>query len=119
MLLRPRYPGEHLEGGPQVIGLDAFARGGQFMQAQLEPQLACLMNDDEQQLVMRIGRGVLGGEDAAKVEIARIGNVSAHGCAPSAPVAPRELPLDPGLDHAGFRVVLVDVLEDDPEVLGV
>ena len=113
--LRTRHAREHLEGGPQVVSPDACARLGQLVQAQLEPQLARLVDDDEQHLVMRFRRGMLRRENALEIEVAGIGNIGCHARCPSAHRSPMKLPLD----HLRVRMVLVEVAFDDAQVLGV
>jgi hypothetical protein len=41
----------------RVTGLEQRNESGQLMENQLEPELACLVHDDEQQLVRMLGRG--------------------------------------------------------------
>ncbi len=84
--LRAGDAGEHLERGAQIAGGDAVACGAQFVQAELEPQLARLVHDNEQHLVMRARNGVLSCEDAVQVEVGGVGNVAAHAGGSSAGV---------------------------------
>ena len=69
LLLRARHAGEHLERGAQAVLPNRLARGLQLVQAQLEPQLARLMDDDEHELVLRIGARMLRGENPVEIEI--------------------------------------------------
>ena len=55
LLHDPAYPRQHLEGAAQFIRSDATDRAVQFVQHQFHPQLAGLVLDDEQHLVV-VGR---------------------------------------------------------------
>jgi hypothetical protein len=43
-----------------------------LVQDLLEPQLVHLMDDDEQQLVVRVGRGALAGEQVVQAQVASV-----------------------------------------------
>ena len=73
----------------QIVGDDAIAGGEQFVQAQLQPQFAGLVNDDEQHLVMRGRNRMLGRKDALEIEIGGIGDVAVHACALAQPARGR------------------------------
>ena len=60
---------------PQPVLVDALARLEQFVQAELEPKFAGLVDDNEKHLVMRVASGMLRGQNAVEIEIARIGDV--------------------------------------------
>ena len=67
-----RHPRQHLEGGRQFAAAEVAAHGVQFVQHQFQPQLAGLVLDDEQQLVV-IGRaGVLGVQDLVQAQVIAI-----------------------------------------------
>jgi hypothetical protein len=70
-----RHPGQHLEGRRQVVLADLFAHRLQLVQHQLDPQLAGLVLDDEQQLVVVGRQRVLGRQDLVQAQVVAV----AHG----------------------------------------
>src|SRR5579883_761557 len=72
------HPRQHLEGGRQIIVLDAEDRRLQLMDHQLHPELGRLMLDDEEHLVV-IGRErLLRVEQAVEMEIIAIAHLAAE-----------------------------------------
>ena len=59
-LQHPLDAGQALEGRPEIVGVDQLGDGVQLVQHELEPQLGGLVLDDEQQLVVGVGAGMLG-----------------------------------------------------------
>ena len=78
-----RQPCGLREGVGAVAGklADLVARGLEFMEAELEPQLARLVDDDEQHLVMRARGRVLRRQDFVEIEIRGIGDFAGHAAA--------------------------------------
>ena len=74
---------EHLEAGIQIVALDGADRGFELVQAELEPQLARLVDDDEEHLVVLRRARMLRGEDPVEIEVAAVGlgprDVPVHG----------------------------------------
>src|SRR3546814_6994524 len=66
LALRTGHACEHLERRAQVVARDMRPRFRQFVQAQLEPQLARLVHYDAQHLVMRAGSGMLSGTNRSE-----------------------------------------------------
>jgi len=67
--LDPAHSRQVLECRLQVIGDDEPSRGRQLVQGQLHPQLGCLVDDDEEQLVMTVGARLLGSEQFVELEV--------------------------------------------------
>ena len=67
-------PGDALEGLRQLVGAQQVAGAGELVQHELQPELGGLVLDDEQQLVVVLGRahGVLGTQQGLEVEVAAV-----------------------------------------------
>ena len=52
--LRARNTAEHFECRPRIVAGNMFSGFNQLMQAELQPQLAGLVDDNKKHLVMRI-----------------------------------------------------------------
>src|SRR5665213_406532 len=81
-----------------------LARRAQFMQAELDPQLGGLVDDDEQQLVVLARPRRLGGEEHVQAEVAAIGQIWP--------------PMDAGLQGLCHEPVAVSLPEDQPKTGG-
>lgn len=64
--------GKHFEGGADVVGFDMGDGGGEFMQAELEPDFGGLVDDDEEHFFVAVGAGVLAFEQVVEVEIGAV-----------------------------------------------
>ena len=71
-------PGEHLEGALQLVARDRGDRRAQLVQHQLHPQLAGLVLDDEQHLVVRAASAVLRAEHRVEVQVVAVAHVAAE-----------------------------------------
>jgi hypothetical protein len=72
------HPGEHLEGAVQLVGRDRGDRRLELVQEQLHPQLAHLVLDDEQHLVVRARAALLRPEHLVEVEVVAVTHVAAE-----------------------------------------
>ena len=68
----------HLERGRQVVAPHLLARGAQFVQDQLQPQLGRLMLDDEQHLVVVAGQQFLRAQHLVERQVIAIAHVLAE-----------------------------------------
>ena len=66
--------GEALERLAQPVPPDGVPRRGEFVDGELHPELADLVLDDEQHLVMRRGAGVLRRQHRVEREVVAIGH---------------------------------------------
>ena len=66
-----------MNAGPEVVGVDQRGHRVQLVEQQLQPQLGGLVLDDEQQLVVGVGPGVLRGEHGVEAEVLRVAEVVA------------------------------------------
>jgi hypothetical protein len=73
-------PGQALERRRQLVAGEVPAGGAQLVQDELQPQLAGLVLDDEQQLVVVLGAaaGVLRGQQVVEVEVRGVGHGAAE-----------------------------------------
>ena len=71
-----RDPRQHLEGGPQIVGVDRGDGGAQLVQHQLHPQLGGLVDDDEQPLVVLVGKRLLAAQEGVELQIVAVGQRS-------------------------------------------
>ena len=72
------HPGEHLEGAVQLVGRDRGDRRLELVQQQLHPQLAHLVLDDEQHLVVRARAALLRAEHGVEMEVVAVAHVAAE-----------------------------------------
>ena len=72
------HPGEHLEGALQLVGGDRGDRRLELVQQQLHPQLADLVLDDEQHLVVRVRAALLRAEHRVEMEVVAVAHVAAE-----------------------------------------
>jgi hypothetical protein len=70
--LNLRDPGEHLESGVEVVGLDLPDDGPELVERKLHPELRHLMDDDEESLVVVAGDGRLRAENLLELQVPRI-----------------------------------------------
>ena len=78
LLHDPAHPGQHLERLRQFVARDAGDGRAQLVQHQLHPQLARLVLDDEQHLVVRRRQRVLRREHLVEVQVVAVGHVAAE-----------------------------------------
>ncbi len=71
-------PRQHLECATQFVGGDGSDRRAQLVQHQLHPQLAGLVLDDEQHLVMVGRERLLRGQDGVELEIVAVAHAAAE-----------------------------------------
>src|ERR1019366_9268898 len=70
--------GEHLEGALQLVFGDGLNRGLKLVQQQLHPQLADLVLDDEEHLVVSAGAALLRPEHDVEMQVVAVAHVAAE-----------------------------------------
>ena len=93
--LHARDAREHLECRLEVIGADLRARRREFVQAELDPQLARLVDDDEQHLVVLARHQLLRVQHLVELQVLAVADRLV------------EIPVDPGHRVGGLAVALV------------
>ena len=85
---------QHLEGGLQVVGLNALACRDEFVQHELHPQLGRLVLNDEEEFIVIAGARHLRGEDGVQLQVIPIAHRAAK-------IQPRAIERRVGLGGGG------------------